>query len=303
LVRKNDRPFGGIQLILSGDFLQLPPVKDRWLFESDKWNDLQFSAFIFEEPQRYSDLKWFHFLLRARKGDISQKDVAMLRERVEAYEKLKENTLSVKPTILYSRRVDVESYNKTELDKLEGKMFTYQAVDTFSAYKPSAIREYYTKPLEDTIPTVISLKIGAQVMLKVNFDVDNCLVNGSRGVIIELTPYIVSVKWVNGTVSLITPYTWEQKDKKACATRTQIPLILAWSATIHKSQGCTLDSVVCDIGNSVFCPGQAYVALSRVRCLEGLYLSGFKPSSIMADPSSLEFVKGMEGGEINVIKS
>jgi ATP-dependent DNA helicase PIF1 len=100
----------------------------------------------------------------------------------------------------------------------------------------------------------------------------------------------VEVKWVNDTITIIGPETWEKCDEDAIALRTQIPLVLAWAMTIHKSQGCTLDKVVCDLGKEIFSAGQAYVALSRVRSHEGLYLRSFLPSVIFADAHALEYL-------------
>ena len=111
-----------------------------------------------------------------------------------------------------------------------------------------------------------------------------------RGVVIELLSDGVKVKWMNKSVTEVTQHTWIQEDKDGKASRTQIPLILAWSYTIHKAQGCTLDYAVCDIGPSIFGCGQAYVALSRVRSTKGLFLLDFYPASIKADASALQFV-------------
>jgi ATP-dependent DNA helicase PIF1 len=131
-------------------------------------------------------------------------------------------------------------------------------------------------------------------MLRANLDLSVGLANGSRGVIIELDPLRAKVQWVNGMVTYVTEYTWLYQDKKGKASRTQIPLILAWASTIHKVQGVTLDSVICDLSSNIFLAGQAYVALSRVRNASGLYLSGFYPKSIFADPTAIKYVESIE---------
>ena len=126
------------------------------------------------------------------------------------------------------------------------------------------------------------------------FDIDAGLANGSRGVVTSINKMGVEVKWVNGNTTIVIPHLWESDDKEASWSRLQIPLILAWSMTIHKIQGCTLDSVICNIGTSIFCAGQAYVALSRVRSLNGLFIEELYPKVIQADPDALKFVSKME---------
>ena len=166
-----------------------------------------------------------------------------------AYQKwLKANESSkelvVKPTILHSRKIDVETENERELRALPGQIVTFRATDTFTPLQNKYAQEaHYLKPLEDTIPAIVSLKVGAQVMLKANLNLELGLANGSRGVVLELFPGdtpLVKVKWVNGTTSLVEPFTWIQRDKDGFASRSQMPFILAWSLTIHKCLGCLL---------------------------------------------------------------
>ena len=310
--RRRDTPFGGITVLFSGDFLQLPPVNDKWVFKSAAWKDAKFECVILDEPKRYPDVEWFNLLMRLRKGVVTPADTKFLKGRVIAYEKMlgakpkikkgeneeaDDKTTVVKPTVLHSRRVDVEAENNRELRLLPGELKTYIAVDTFEAFNSHARKDHYTKPLEDTIPTAISLKIGTQVMLKANLDVDNGLANGSRGVVIEMFDEGVKVKWVNGEKTLVPLYVWVQQDRDGIATRSQIPLILAWSLTIHKCQGSSLDYAICDIGASIFVEGQAYVALSRVRTSSGLFLVQFDPKAIRVDADALEIVEKMEERE------
>lgn len=300
-VRKTNKPFGGIQFIFSGDFLQLPPVKDKWAFQSVCWKELDASLInvIFEEPKRYDDREWFGMLLRFRKGDHTREDIKFLRERLYAYENwLKsesaKNTLIVKPTILNSRRMDVDFENDQELEKLTTPLKDFAAVDEFQSRSHHARAENYFKQLDDAIPKYIYLKVGAQVMLKANLDIPNGLANGSRGVVVEILDVGIKVKWKNGKTTLVSRHNWVQEDKDARAVRNQIPLILAWSLTIHKCQGCTLDYAICNLGPSIFCPGQAYVALSRVRSSDGLFLSDLYPSVINVEADALKYVEELE---------
>lgn len=299
-VRRISKPFGGIQLILGGDFLQLPPVNEKWAFKSSVWQELELKSFSLNEPQRYPDVDWFHLLLRVRKAEHTNEDISFLKTRVDAYEKWKEETTSssetlIKPTVLYSRKADVDLENDIELNKLpSSKEVIFKAVDVFESINSHAKKEYYMKTLDDAIPKVITLRIGSQVMLKANLDQEEGYVNGSRGVVIDLTQNSAKIKWFSGQITDVAPHLWVQEDKDGKMSRSQIPLILAWALTVHKCQGSTLDYAICNLGPSVFCPGQAYVALSRVRSSQGLLLEEFYPKVIQTDQDALNFTKKIE---------
>lgn len=300
-VRQINKPFGGIQIIFSGDFLQLPPVKDEWVFKSCVWDELDLVPIIFDEPKRYDDLEYFQLLLRIREGTHTKDDIKKLRARTRAHEKylqiLEENEDNldfIKPTTLYSKKVDVDFDNNRELDKLPGDLVEYIAEDNFTAYNSHARYEHYIKILDDAMCKVVSLKVGAQVMLKVNLDVSAGLVNGSRGVVLETNPKYVYVRFINGRQMKVKKKNWEVEDKDGKATRYQIPFILAWACTIHKGQGSTLDFAIADLGPSVFAEGQAYVALSRVRNIKGLFISEFYPACIKVNKKALKQSRYLE---------
>jgi ATP-dependent DNA helicase PIF1 len=301
-VRRINKPFGGMQLIFGGDFLQLPPPKAKWAFTATVWDQLKLKPFSLYTPQRYPDEEWFHLLLRVRKAQHTAHDVKFLFTRVRAYEKwLKDMQTAgddpniVKPTVLHSRKADVELDNDVELQKLEASNeVTFTATDLFKPFSHHAKKEYYLKSLEDAIPKSITLRVGAQVMLKANLDQKEGYINGSRGVIVNICAPTVMVKWVSGETTEVGENVWTQEDKDGKATRAQIPLILAWALTIHRCQGATLDYAICNLGPTVFSPGQAYVALSRVRSSDGLLLQEFYPNVIKADPDALAFVEGIE---------
>jgi ATP-dependent DNA helicase PIF1 len=305
IVRGVDAPFGGLQVIFSADFLQLPPVKDDWAFKAPVWAEMNFVVVPFTQPMRYTDIAWFQLLLRVRKGVHSAEDIATLETRVLAYDEYKElegageTVFVVKPTILYSTKRDVYSYNMTELGKLEDSAITYLAKDAFKKLDRGVMQEVYEEMLNDAIPASIVLKPGAQVMLKANIDVDRGLVNGSRGVITRCEADAVYILFHLKTSPIrIAYHTWSIEDDRMVASRSQIPLILAWASTIHKLQGCTLDFAICDLGSSIFEDGQAYVALSRVRSLEGLYLSNLHPRRIKTNAEALSFVSSLNVGVV-----
>jgi len=315
-------PFGGMQLILGGDFLQLPPVKDDWIFKSDEWKRLKLIPFIFEKPKRYEDEEFFAMLLRIRSGQQTPDDIKRLKKRVKCYalllKRLNEiDSLDViKPTIIYPLKLDVEGYNMSELAKLPTEEFNIISFDTVtifstktkhsSSYHTSttdAVKEYYYSHLDDAAPKTLKLKVGAQVMLKKNVDVSLGLVNGSRGVVIDIakTPndpqsgldYVVVVRFLNNQVLHLTRQEWEFEDREGRAVRSQIPLILAWSLTVHKIQGATVEYAAVSLAN-IFAPGQAYVALSRVRTYRGLFIIDFSARCIKTDQEALEYVKSIE---------
>ncbi len=303
-VRKNNLPFGGIKLVVSGDFLQLPPVKDDWVFKSKNWEELDFRPFILEVPYRYDDNEFFYMLLRIRKGEQNEKDIRILNARVSANKKVSEIIRKaesegkcdfVKPTMFYSTKKDVNKYNQIELDKLPGAITEFIAKDSIVTSKKGLTLDQYTKILEDDLPQKIGFKVGAQVMLKVNLSVECGLVNGSRGVVSEIiSGEALIVKFINGTIRRVEIYERKYEDKHAIVIRKQIPFILAYASTIHKSQSSTLDYTVVDLGPTLFTDGQAYVALSRCRALKGLFVSNFYPNRIKADTKAKEYAQLLE---------
>ena len=238
-------------------------------------------------------------LLRIRAGKPTKADLKCLKERHESYINMKnDETIEIKPTVLYSKKIDVATYNASKLNKCPEPTVYFYAHDTVGQLnkkiKPPTDRiiQNVTSKLENTAPDTVVLRVGAQVMLKANVDVSSGLINGSRGVVKSIQNRdSVTVKFVNSGTHIITRWSWDCSDRElnVFAVRSQIPLILAWALTIHSTQSCTIDNVVCDLGVSVFAEGQAYVALSRVRSLEGLYLSAFSPTSIKTNKQALQF--------------
>lgn len=292
-VRKFNEPFGGMQLVLCGDFLQLPPVNDNFIFNWEKFGQLKLKTVNLTEKKRYDDEEWSSLLSRARVGKLSQQDSRILKDKCEESARINFSTFEIRPTILYCKKVDVDYENKTELKKIDDDKYTFYATDTHTGMNQLQINFLFTQ-LDQLIPKKISLKKGAQVMLRYNMDVKSGLVNGARGVVLEINEKseMVTVKFHNGIIVPIGQHVWDIKDKKAKVkvSREQIPLILAYSITIHKCQGLTLDLAICNL-KDVFEYGQAYVALSRVRNLKGLYLTGLTKDSIKAHPQALEFME------------
>jgi len=313
-IRQCDAPFGGIQIILSGDFYQLPPINKGlnqykedsklFCFESPLWNKLVSNIIELEDIIRQKDPIFQQCLNEIREGKCSDETKKILKKRLE----IKPDTLNgIEPTRLFTRKSDVDVLNNKKLVELDNEIKIFNAFSKISKiYQESEQTKSSLKDIDKVIsimdrdaPYNIELKlcIGAQVMLLTNKDFNLGLVNGSRGVVIRFSNsgYPI-VKFLSGLEVEIDTHSWEfdNREKNLLIIRKQIPLKLAWAYTIHKSQGSSLDYVIVDIGKSIFECGQSYVALSRVRSLEGLFLVDFAPKKIMAHPRVVNFYKNMK---------
>lgn len=286
IIRKNPKPFGGICLIVTGDFYQLPPINDSYVFETTTWKEMNFRPIHLETVYRFTDDHYRDMLARIRKGEHTPKDNVDLYKRVKAFNELDVDAMEIKPTFLTSKRIDVDTENREELHKNPNELVIYKAFDDFVG-----------KDEKDTFdilglvaPKNLELKVGAQVMLLVNINVEAGLVNGSRGVVVLLESEYVHVKFMSGETIPFEKHIFPfERDGKIIANRSQFPFCLAYALTIHKIQGSTLDLAIIDIGNSIFQSHMTYVALSRVRSLYGLYIKSFNPHRITVDQRVVEF--------------
>lgn len=333
MVRNNPAPFGGIQLILCGDFLQLPPVKNNYFaFETKAWKRCVNKTIVLGEVFRQRNVGFISLLNRLRVGYITSIDIEVLH--------CCHRTLfpddGIKPTCLFPLRATCDKVNQNELEKLRGKSKTFKAHDIYQ-------NEFYQKQLETSsrLPKELILKEGAQVMLLCNKSVRDGLVNGARGVVVgfhdrdaqkkanmieeqaRMDPsfnkeefmmrfanifgvdgdMLPIVRFVNGIEMVITQ---EQNiievAGKTVAYRNQVPLALAWAVSVHKSQGVTLDRVEINLSRA-FEHGQSYVALSRVTSLDGLLLRAFNPTKIIAHPKVLAYYTSIDSTFTHYTKS
>jgi ATP-dependent DNA helicase PIF1 len=304
-IKKSEKPFGGIQVIFVGDFYQLPPVsatESKFAFESPQWSEIIQRTALLTTINRQKDPQFQRLLNEARIGKLSPSSIDVINSRIIPYE-----SQEIKPTLLFSRRADVDLLNYKKLSGLTGERQTYKAAFAFGAKSeytkvtPTLITlaEKYDKDAQ-YVPS-LEIAIGAQVMLIVNIkskpkgdsiedDDENglMLVNGSRGVVIGFERELPVVKFKNGLTKLIDYHSWQLGDLEE-VYRTQIPLRLAYAISIHKAQGATLDCALIDVGPSTFEYGQAYVALSRVKSLDSLYIKAFDPRAIKANPKVAKF--------------
>ena len=307
--KRSTDPFGGIQIVFAGDFCQLPPVirgpsgenpdAATFIFETPLWSTMIHEIHELTEIRRQTDPVFQQILTEARLGSLSPENQA----RLEARMGLPWQENDIRPTLLFTRNAEVESINRQNMEALEGERRTFQA-QTVTMDKPGGKRTFVQpgdadiqaalERLDSDAPydPQLTLCVGAQVMLLVNLDQERGLVNGSRGVLTGYSPGgLPIVKFLScRDPVLVDRANWWLTDAGGIG-RSQIPLRIAYAITIHKSQGATLDSALVDIGSSTFEYGQAYVALSRVRTLCGLYVWKFDPRKIRAHPAVVKFYK------------
>lgn len=305
-IRKCDEPFGGIQIILSGDFLQLPPVKsDIFCFEAISWDIVIDKVFYFDKIIRQDDTILQNILNNVRIGIVNDEVKDLLNTCLN---KELIHGSGIIPTHLYSKRDVVLNYNNSELQKLidEGKKtYTYSAQYIFPDKKKLSdeSKELLINLINSNriIDDSITISIGSQVMLTSNNingavnDMPDTIFNGSRGIVIDFEydktndKYYPLIEFLSGRILLIKPHSFDYESNNDVISKTQLPLILAWAITIHKAQGMSLDFLKTDIGRDIFEYGQIYVVLSRIRNINGLSLTNIDYSKIKAHPKILKY--------------
>lgn len=283
LIRGSDDPFGGIQVIMSGDFFQLPPINrgearaGGFVVHSQAWQALDPTICYLEEQHRQDDEVLLDILNALRAGDLRRHHAEKLLARVDA-----QPPADATLTELHTVNIDVDRLNDTRLDTLPGDELFYTQTTTGS--------ENYVENLQRSVlaPSALRLKKGALVMAVKNA-ADRKYANGSLGMVVDFEPvtdYPI-VEFRSGRTVSMLPETWELRDgDKKRASITQIPLRLAWAITVHKSQGMTLDAARIDL-RKAFVEGMGYVALSRVKNLDNLYLTGINRMALVVSEDAL----------------
>lgn len=296
-IREKDEVWGGIQLVVCGDFFQLPPVHDpsnssskEYAFEADCWQASFHRQFELTKIFRQSDPRLVKLLQGIRRGECDSQELELL-----------EQSCSDEPDPsaiqIYPLREDVNRVNEMRMQSLSEIPIMYSAFD-------SGENPWKNQLKQGIAPDELFLCKGARVMLIKNLNTWCGLVNGATGTVIGFCKFkgadvgeicsqnlLPMVKFDSGRTMVIDPETWVvMEGDTVVAKRKQVPLLLAWALSIHKCQGMTLDKIYTDLSRAFGC-GMVYVALSRVRSLEGLQLSGFNPSKIKAHPKVLQFYK------------
>jgi len=288
LLRRNSSPFGGIQIVLTGDFCQLEPVNGEYCFLSDLWKTINLKTIYLHKLVRQDgDTEFQKMLSKLRYGRCTEKIYQRLLS-------LKNTEFGdVKPTKLYPKNINVDKINTQEYNKLiesGAKMIKYTAVlPTKAKDKEKATK--WINSLE--LPESVEICVGAQVVLLVNLDQDNGLVNGTRGVVIDVLSKSVLIKRVNNTICEIPLYKTTNSEDDSLSV-SYMPLKLAYALTIHRSQGMTLDAVEIDIGTNIFAAGQAYTALSRAQNLKSVRIVAVAKNSFIVNSKVLEFYEKIE---------
>ncbi len=318
---KQDLPFGGLQVIFSGDFYQLPPIKcinegkeaSMFSFEHALWSQLfpKKNQVVLKSIFRQEEQEFLKVLKYVRRGQITHSTKAILESRVFKLEEIEEIRKTKILTIINPYKKDADFINSKSYNDLpkDVEKYTYNIkyIKKSSNNKISLIEDTLNNLLLNSDTALkydyeflvnnimadekLELKKGTHVMCIANIDLDNInqIANGSQGIIIGFNDGLPLVKFNNiNEPILINRYIWNsERNKKAGVS--QIPLIYAWAITIHKAQGITLDGAIMDIGRNIFEYGQTYVALSRVKSLTGLYLTNFDYTKIMANPKVIKF--------------
>ena len=309
-IRQINQPFGGMQLVLVGDFYQLPPVskgeETKFVFESPLWASLKLVTHELTQIVRQKEEGFQTILNQARCGALTKESLRILKTRMN----LDYKSLEIQPSMLFTRRAEVDTINLTHLRKLPGDRTTYNAKTIFNPLvntqgltpnSPEVVQAVEALDKVAAYSQELTLALGAQVMLLTNMNQSAGLVNGSRGVIVGFERPIEKdekpsytgdvkfplVKFKTGEIRQIPFHDWDTDFPGV--KRQQIPLKLAYAITIHKAQGATLDCALIDVGGRTFEYGQAYTALSRVKDIESLYIHDLAKEAFVAHPKVVAF--------------
>lgn len=286
-LRDSDEPFGGMQMVLVGDMFQLPPVNRAnttldFAHDAAAWAELAPQICYISEQHRQTGGGLLEVLEAMRAGSLE-----------EAHYELLQGRLGLRPddgvnvTRLYAHNADVDTINQRHLDALGGSAQQFEMKTKGAAAKVEQLARGILAP------AVLELKVGAEVMFVAN-DFAKGFANGTRGRVVSLHGEWPVVELAsNGRPVAVEPHTWQlAEDGKVRAEVSQLPLRLAWAITIHKSQGMSLDAAEIDLSRT-FTPGMGYVALSRVRSLDGVYLQGMNAMALRLHSDIFELDKAL----------
>lgn len=285
-LRGGDRPWGGLQVIAVGDFLQLPPVASGgvydWAFLSPVWVATGFRPAVLTTIHRQADPEFMDILNAVRVGRIEPRHVALLGRRIARFP-------SATLLRLFTHNIQVDKWNASRLEALDGEEHVFEMTESGDRYQCDWLKKNLLTP------TTLRLKVGARVMVTVNLkdeSGDLYAVNGTMGTVAVINGAFVIVNTDDGRPISIQRFEWtDGEGGRSSATVVQFPLRLAWASTIHKAQGLSLDAALID-ARATREPGQTYVALSRVRSLAGLYLRDAF-SGVWVSPEAINFMNSL----------
>lgn len=284
--RESNLPWGGMRVIVVGDFLQLPPVTISgprdWCFLTAVWKRSGFRPVELSHNQRVKDNLFLDILGEIRRGQVSERVRDFLNEH------LRDHDESDSGTRLFARKNLSEAFNERKLSEIDEDEIRIPTIYIGDERSVSILKK------NAPVPENLVLKIGCEIMLLQN-DPQRRWVNGTRGTMVDFNDEQLVIRKSKGRIIEVpkASFTLQNADGEVLAHLEQFPVTLAYATTIHKSQGATMSEVWCDLSR-LWEPGQAYVALSRLRSAEGLKLIGWSPRSIVVDPIVLDFYKNLQ---------
>lgn len=290
--RQSALPWGGLRVIVVGDFAQLPPVsrgRERdWCFRAPVWRETGFLNVVLRENQRVMDGDFIDVLNEVRHGRIS----SLVKDFLDNH--VRENDDWDKSPRLFPRREQVDRFNQMELAQLPGENIQIDSIYFGTDKGVETLKK------NGPVPERIILKVGCRVLFIQN-DPQKRWVNGTRGTVVDISKDETGLERItvekenfrHVTVDRVQ-FSLLDGDGQHLASVVNYPLILGYATTIHKSQGATMDDLWVNL-SQLWEPGQAYVALSRLRTGQGLRLLGWSPRSFMVDPMVVDFYKNLEG--------
>ena len=282
-MKRSEKPFGGMQIILCGDFFQLPPItrgdviEAEFAYKAESFLYSKFTICYLSEQHRQKDSSYLSILNQIRENKVTKKTIELLKTRLN-----KDPEGNMESTRLYTHNIDVDTVNKRHLGLIAGETKVYAMSSKGSHGLAETLKKSCLSPEQ------LELKKGARVMFTKNHQ-EGGYVNGTLGVVSDFNSFGDPIVLTNSGMTFnVSPQSWKiEEEGKVKAEISQLPLRLAWAITVHKSQGMSLDAMEVDLSKS-FVKGMGYVALSRVRSLAGMKLLGFNDLSLQVDPEVLE---------------
>ena len=282
-IKGSDLPWGGIRMVFVGDFAQLPPVNEKdeeidWAFHSDIWRKSNLQSVVLHQVMRTDEFYFLDVLQKVRSGIADEEVKSFLKRRCIKVDR------DFDGTRLFPRKKQVREFNADRLSRFPGKASKFET--EYRGFKEAIARLKKNCPINQ----VIKLKVGALIMVRVNWLEGRHYVNGSQGVVEKIEPELLTLKMLDGEILEVKKHDFDllSGDGDIVATAKNFPVTLAWAITIHKSQGATMSRLAVDLFD-LWAPGQAYVALSRVRSAKGLFITGWDSSSIIASQNVIAF--------------
>lgn len=307
--RRSNSFFGGIQVIFSGDVMQLLSVfnkntfinkdkvlDERLIVESKIFTDNIDIVILRENFRQVNDPSFLDLLNRIRLGKTNEDDIKLLKDKRDNFNnELKKLDKGIIPIHLVVSNTKALAINTTNLSKIKSDNVRYISQfsskghdsDIINSLKKELESQFKIRGLLD-----LTLKIGARVMLIKNLDTNIGLVNGALGTILELNHTTIKVKFDNGITFNVSKLEWELELYNNSVKVSQIPLILSYAITIHRCISLTLENAIMDLSDC-FCDNQFYTAISRVKNLDGLLLKSFNEKKVLTNKTMLNFINSI----------